>query len=230
MVHLCQFLVAKPPVLFSITVSILLVVNVVALFPLQNIWIFPQLVRRASSFFNYLLSHVLLFVFLGAEAMDTMNSLPMLRFFPPGLLTVVSSYLHSGGWIPIASPPTVRSYHSAVVVEDKILLLGGRSPYYREEHGVEEYCPRTNQWRTLSWKLPQPRICMAVHYSAATQHLILMGDLTLTRAVMDTRCVARNMVTGVWSEIFTLPLAVGSCSLVALHNNNVNLFLAALFP
>ncbi|EFK96779.1 hypothetical protein LDC_1193 [sediment metagenome] len=66
---------------------------------------------------------------------------------------------NNGTWTPLANMPTKRWGHSAVALNGKIYVFGGRSlgaPY----SSIEVYDPQTNTWTTKSSNMPTARYCL----------------------------------------------------------------------
>lgn len=73
-----------------------------------------------------------------------------------------------GKWQPIAPMPTKRMTASAVIVNDKILVLGGEVATLfskrKNSDSIVEYSPATNKWRKLLWTLPKPMFSFGAVY------------------------------------------------------------------
>ena len=59
----------------------------------------------------------------------------------------------SDNWTVLASPQFPHFFGAAVVLNDKILLSGGKEDD-KGQDSIEEYDPDTNIWRVLPMKLP----------------------------------------------------------------------------
>jgi hypothetical protein len=88
----------------------------------------------------------------------------------------------TGIWTLITPPPTRRVQAVAVVVEDKVLVMGGIIASVEEgktvmtvSDSVEEYTPSNNSWRSLTWRLPSSRTGFGATYHPNGTLLITGG-------------------------------------------------------
>lgn len=78
-----------------------------------------------------------------------------------------------GKWSRIADMPTARWGAAIVVVDDTILVMGGKGT--KRFDIIEEYTPATNKWRTLPLKLPHPVYEIGAVYHSSTKTLMIAG-------------------------------------------------------
>jgi hypothetical protein len=83
---------------------------------------------------------------------------------------------------PIAPAPTARTRHTCVVVEEKILIMGGRvkdggATFIADT--IEEYTPSTNSWKIMKYPLPSlPTLGIAASYHPPTGVLMVIDIAT----------------------------------------------------
>jgi hypothetical protein len=100
-----------------------------------------------------------------------------------------------------SDPHQPRYSARVLVVQDKILFLGGRNRYERLPtgvtyyHSVDEWCPVTNKCRRLKWMLPERLENFAAWYDPQTK---LMYIALETKDFFWT-----SEPTSVWSCLFT---------------------------
>lgn len=114
-------------------------------------------------------------------------------------------------WFDVKMPPSARSAHRAIVIDDKIILLGGQvssadGKTVTAVESAEEYDPKTDSWTPLDqvacWRLPLPCANFAVHFDEKTRDIIIAGGWPIARSGAAFR---RNGKTGNWSVLPQLP-------------------------
>lgn len=108
---------------------------------------------------------------------------------------------NTDSWTRIAPPLTSRSAHRAIVVEGRIILLGGQvssddGKTVTAVDSGEEYDPVTNTWSILSWRLPLPCANFAIHFNDQDGSLVIAGGWPIARSSAAYR---RDGQTGAWS-------------------------------
>jgi N-acetylneuraminic acid mutarotase len=104
-------------------------------------------------------------------------------------------------WEKIASLSHNRSSACAVVVDnDTILLLGGHVNG-RVVDTVEEYSHKSNSWRTLSWRLPEPRSRFAAWYDTNNNN----NALYITSGLSPSIYIRQPIDTGTWTLVAICP-------------------------
>ena len=121
-------------------------------------------------------------------------------------------------WVEHESMSMARSEHSAVLMRDEIVVVGGlvESGFGRSAvtGGVEAYDPASDVWRPLP-ELPSPR-----HHVMATvidDRLLVIGGLAETG--FDPVDTAWELRAGRWVDRASLPTLVGSGAAVTLHRH-----------
>ena len=98
-------------------------------------------------------------------------------------------------WCMIADRPIIERWDESAVVGQVILVMGGVNSNYGVNDNysdtIEEYTPLTDKWRTLSWKLPQPRGYFGASYNSTTGILMICGGCT-HKANMETNVYLRG--------------------------------------
>jgi hypothetical protein len=137
-----------------------------------------------------------------------------------------------GRWSAIAPLPKQRVSSCVVIIEDRILILGGSGDRMNGEgfdyDSVDEYNPTTDTWRILPWKLPQPRFCFAAVYHSVSKTLMIAGSAIWSRTCLKLQkvCILSNnhlrpINITIYAESFTL-IALHKSLATSDRNGNVH--------
>jgi N-acetylneuraminic acid mutarotase len=143
--------------------------------------------------------------------------------------------LKTGEWKQLTDAPHIRDHVPAIVVDDKLWLIGGRNTsvhfegnfgafFNAVEPNVDYYDFKKEQWFTLKEKLPIPTAAGSL-VNIGKKLLYIGGEGPQAQAYNNTQCL--DLETGKWSQLDTL--GTGRHGTGALVYDN-KIFIAAGSP
>ena len=117
----------------------------------------------------------------------------------------------TGRWSRMADMNSAPKYHTAVAVEGKIYVVGGKG-FAREPAKFEEFDPEVNTWKTLP-NLPTPRAFLGV--AAVREKIYGMGGLSSSQ---DAHAVveAYDLTENTWIKCADMPTPRNRLAAVAI--------------
>lgn len=185
----------------------------------KNVWHSATPMSKGRGYMASIVYENKIYVFGGKPSLGVSHALGSAECYDPT----------TNQWTPLATPPTCRSAHRAIRVEDRIILLGGQvsSPDGKKVTAVDSaeiYDPITNTWskdtiawskdaiECAKWKLPLPCANFAVARSRLDQNsLIIAGGWPIARSGASYR---RDPKTGNWSVLPPLLFPNYECAFV----------------
>ncbi|MBJ7880687.1 Kelch repeat-containing protein [Gelidibacter salicanalis] len=131
-------------------------------------------------------------------------------------------------WTILPDAPTIRDHSSAAVVDNKLVVLGGRNTSYHEADNFEAFFGKVNptvdyfefsteKWSTYEAELPAPSAgggCVVLN-----DKIVFIGGETENKAA-NTQAYVFDSVSETWSQMPSLQVGRHGTNAV-VHNNQI---------